>query len=243
MPETTSWYSERLQREMPLVRWGHWGRPVLLFPTAGGDAAEVERMQLIAALQPLLDAGRIKIYSIDSYAGRTWITRRDNPAHCVWIQKQFDAYVREEVVPAIRMDCRCEGIELIAAGASIGAYNALLSLCRHPEVFSYAIGMSGTYDIEHWLSGHRLPEFYAYSPTHFVSALPEGDHLWRLRQRSAILATGQGRWESPEDAWKAAHALGSRGVPNRVDLWDRQWDHDWPSWRVMLPQYLNQLVP
>ncbi len=200
-------------------------------------------MHLIAALQPLIDAGRIKVFSIDSYAGRTWIQSRSNPQHCVWVQQQFDAYVRHEVVPAIRMDCRSESIEIMTAGASIGAYNALLTICRHPDVFSRAIGMSGTYDIEHWLGGQRISEFYPYSPVHFVPQLREGETLQRLRQRSVILATGQGRWESPSDSWKAAQALGSRGVPNRVDLWDPQWDHDWPTWRVMLPQYLDQLVP
>ncbi len=49
------WYSDRLKQEITLVRWGHWGQPVLLFPTAGGDAEEAERMHLIGAIQPLID--------------------------------------------------------------------------------------------------------------------------------------------------------------------------------------------
>ncbi len=49
------WRSERLGREVTLVRWGHFGQPVLLFPTAGGDAEEVERMWLIKALRPLIN--------------------------------------------------------------------------------------------------------------------------------------------------------------------------------------------
>jgi esterase/lipase superfamily enzyme len=52
------WYSQRLEQEISLVRWGHWGQPVLVFPTAGGDAEEIERMHLIAALGPLLEQGR-----------------------------------------------------------------------------------------------------------------------------------------------------------------------------------------
>lgn len=243
MRAITTWYTPRLERDLPLVRWGHWGQPVLLFPTAGGDAEEAERHGLIQGLQPMIEAGRIKVYSIDSYAGRTWITQRHDPGRCVWVQKQFDAYVREEVVPAIRMDCRDDQIEIIATGASIGAYNAILSLVRHPDVFSHALGMSGTYDIEHWLGGQDWPEFYQYSPVHLIHSLGDGPQLARLRQRSAILACGQGRWESPEDSWKVANALGGRGVPNRVDLWDPQWDHDWPTWQVMLPQYLSRLVP
>ena len=51
------WYSERVQREVTLVRYGTVGQPVLLFPTAGGDAEEAERWHLIGALGPLLEAG------------------------------------------------------------------------------------------------------------------------------------------------------------------------------------------
>lgn len=242
MRESTSWYSQRLQREMPLIRWGHWGRPVLLFPTAGGDAEEIERFQLIAALGPLLDAGRVKIYSVDSMAGRTWLTDRHNPAHCVWVQKQFDGYIREEVVPAIRRDCRSDDVEMVVAGASIGAFNALLTLCRHPDVFSHAICMSGTYDLEHWLGGQWIDEFHFLSPLHFVPGLEEGLHLQQLRRRFVTLAVGQGEYENPGESWKVAHLLGGRSIPNRVDLWDATWRHDWPTWRAMLPQYLDELA-
>ena len=65
-----SWSSQRLPEPARVVRWGHYGVPVLLFPTAGGDYEEVERFHLIGALGPLLDAGRIKVYSIDSVAGK-----------------------------------------------------------------------------------------------------------------------------------------------------------------------------
>ena len=32
------------------------------------------------------------------------------------------------------------------------------------------------------------------------------------------------------------------GIPNRVDNWGPDWDHDWPTWRAMLPQYLDELT-
>ena len=64
------WRSERLGREATLVRGGSFGQPVLVFPTAGGDAEEIERMHLVGALVPLIEAGKIKVYSCDSVAGR-----------------------------------------------------------------------------------------------------------------------------------------------------------------------------
>ena len=51
---TSKWYSARVGQEIQVVRWGQVGTPVLLFPTAGGDAEEVERFLVIRALAPLV---------------------------------------------------------------------------------------------------------------------------------------------------------------------------------------------
>ena len=57
MKEVSRWWSPRLECDVTVARWGHWGMPVLLFPTAGGDADEFERMDVIGALWPLIEAG------------------------------------------------------------------------------------------------------------------------------------------------------------------------------------------
>ena len=44
------WRSDRMQQDITLARWGHFGVPVLVFPTAGGDAEEVERHHLVGHL-------------------------------------------------------------------------------------------------------------------------------------------------------------------------------------------------
>ena len=41
--ERISWGSRLLQRDVTVVRWGYSGLPVLLIPTAGGDAADRRR--------------------------------------------------------------------------------------------------------------------------------------------------------------------------------------------------------
>ncbi len=35
------WFSDRLQQHITVMRWGVFGTPVLVFPSAGGDAAEI----------------------------------------------------------------------------------------------------------------------------------------------------------------------------------------------------------
>lgn len=238
----STWYSPRLRREVTVARFGHYGAPLLLFPTAGGDAEECERMLMIRALRPLIDAGRLKVYSPDSVAGQTWIDKNISPGHKAWVQNQYDGYVYEELVPAIRADCRSPGIELFTAGASLGAFNAVASVCRHPDAFRTAICMSGTYDFTGWMEGEHPVDFHMASPLHFLKHLGEGEQLRRLRQRFIILAAGEGRWENPGNSWRMAAGLGARGVPNRVDLWGREHDHDWPTWREMLPKYLAEMT-
>lgn len=235
------WRSRELDMDTQIVRWGNFGTPLLLFPTAGGDAEEVERFFLIRLLAPFIHEGRLKVYSVDSINGRTWIQEPSIP-HRVWIQQQYDKFVRHEVVPLIRSDCNNDDIEIMSAGASIGAFNALVSICRHPEVFSRAICLSGTYEIQKWLEGQWFDEFHHQSPLLFVPGLPEGDHLEKLRSRFVLLATGEGENEAPDESWRVADVLGQRNIPNRVDVWDASWKHDWGTWREMLPKYVQEML-
>ena len=69
MKETARWHSPHLERDVTMVRWGTYGTPVLIFPTAGGDAEEIERFHLVGVLSELLEAGLVKVYSVDSLAG------------------------------------------------------------------------------------------------------------------------------------------------------------------------------
>ena len=238
----STWYSPHLRREVTVARFGHYGAPLLLFPTAGGDAEECERMLMIRALSPLIDAGRLKVYSPDSVAGQTWIDKNVSASHKAWVQNQYDSYVYHELVPAIRADCRTPNIELITAGASLGAFNAVASVCRHPDAFKTAIGMSGTYNFTGWMEGAHPLDFHYASPIHFLPKLADEDHLRLLRQRFIVLAAGGGRWGTPRNSWRMAAVLGSRGVPNRVHLWGKEHDHDWPTWREMLPKYLAEMT-
>jgi esterase/lipase superfamily enzyme len=235
------WYSERVQTEVSVVRWGVFGTPVLIFPTAGGDAAEIERNGLVNACGPLLAEGRIKIYSVDSVAGQAMVTKNDSTGHRLWLLNQFQEFVRWEVVPAIHADSGGHALDVVASGASIGAFNSVAVLCRYPDVFAAAIGMSGSYQIEKFYDGAWTQDLYYAAPMQFVPGL-EGAQLDRLRERQVILASGEGDWENVDSSWQMADVLGGKGIPNRVDNWGPHWDHQWPTWRQMLPQYLNELL-
>lgn len=234
------WHSERLRREVTLVRWGTYGQPLLLFPTAGGDAEEVERMHLIGALGPLIEAGKLKVYSCDSVAGMALLAREGDAHHQMWLQNQFHHYIRHEVAPAIRADCQTPDLEIWTAGASIGAFHAVAAVCRFPDVFARACAMSGTYDLRRFYDAKDFSdEFWVSSPLHFLAML-DGIHLDKLRSRFILLISGEGRAEDIGESWRIANVLGKKGVPNRVESWGPSWPHDWETWRKMLPQVLDE---
>ena len=239
---TERWYSERLQHPIGLARWGHYGTPVLVFPTAGGDAEEIERNGVVDACRPLLDAGRVKLYSCDSVAGLAMVTKVGSPEYRMWLLNQFHDCVLNEVVPAIRADLGGHEEPIVTGGASIGAFNAVAAVCRYPDTFRAAIGMSGTYWLQRFYDDHFTSDLYFASPTLFLPDL-DGPQLDQLRTRFVILASGQGAWENVGESWAAADVLGRKGVPNRVDAWGEEWPHEWPTWRRMLPQYLDELCP
>ena len=235
------WFSERLQTDVTVVRWGVFGVPVLVFPSAGGDAEEIERNGLVNACGPLLAEGRVKLYSVDSVAGQAMVTKAGSVEHRMWLLNQFHEFVRWEVVPAIHADLGGASLDVVTSGASIGAFNAVAVLCRYPDVFGTAVGMSGSYRIERFYDEAWSQDLYYSAPMQFLPGL-EGAHLDRLRQRRVILASGEGEWEDIGSSWQMAAALGGKGVPNRVDNWGPQWAHQWPTWRQMLPQYLRELT-
>lgn len=239
---TERWRSDRVQRDVTLVRWGTVGQPVLFFPTAGGDAEEIERWQMLDALAPLIDARKLKVYSCDSVAGKALVAAEGSPQHQMWLQNQFQQCVRHEIVPAVRADCKSPHIELWAMGASFGAFHATSVLCRWPDVFSKVLAMSGTYDLKRFFhTDHFTDDFLVSSPQHFVPTLA-GRHLDVLKTRYLQFVSGEGRAEALWESWAMANVLGRQGIPNRVDSWGPDWPHDWMTWRKMAPKVLGEWI-
>src|SRR6516225_6727508 len=59
------WHSPRLGMELGVVAYGHWGPPLMGFPTSAGDEWELEGQSMVGALADFIDAGRIKFYTVN----------------------------------------------------------------------------------------------------------------------------------------------------------------------------------
>lgn len=237
----STWHSPAVGREMGLARYGHYGKPVVFFPTGGGDYLDCERFLMVKALTPLIEAGRIKLYAVDSTSRDSWANADCSPRQRVAWQVRYDNYLRHELVPFIRHDCGGSEQGIAATGASLGGYNALNAVCKHPEHFDLMIGMSGTYVLDRKMEGYWDEDYYFNSPTQFVPNLSEGPQLQALRRARFVIGLGEA-YENPTYAWAVATALGKKGLWNRVEKWGPGSGHDWPTWRTMLPLFLSKLA-
>jgi esterase/lipase superfamily enzyme len=55
-----------------VIAYGHWGRPVLVFPHEMGNAADFESWGMIDAVAGLIDGGQVKLYCVGSYDAQSW---------------------------------------------------------------------------------------------------------------------------------------------------------------------------
>src|SRR5215211_1772270 len=70
-----SWHSPSLNREMQIVTYGHFGFPLLMFPTAAADFLEYERFYVIETIQEFIESGKVKVFSINSINREGWLNK------------------------------------------------------------------------------------------------------------------------------------------------------------------------
>lgn len=237
----SSWYSPRMDMQMPIASYGHWGHALLLYPAGDADYLNCEAHGLIEAVRPLIEAGRVRVFCINSVNRMAWCNEAVPMRERARRQALYSAYVEEEVVPYIRRALYDPHARVAAAGPSFGAFHAANQFFRRPDLFDCLIGMSGFYDLAEVLGGYSDDHCYYNNPSWFVPNLEEGWLLEFLREKCQIhLLGGQGAWERPECAVRFAKILASRDIPHNLDLWGHDMPHDWPTWCRMLPYYVGQ---
>lgn len=231
-----------MQQEMPILRYGHWGPALLLFPTWQADAWEAEQKGLIDALADRIDQGRLTVFCVNSVSGQAWCNEAVEFPEKGRRQAAYSGYIEEEVAPHIRRVLQDASARIAVGGASFGAFYAANAVFRRPDLFWALIGMSGFYKLDRMLHGYSDENVYFHSPGWFVPNLPEGPLLDRLRKDTRIqLLAGRGAWEEPQQTEEFARILTARGIPHWLEVWGDDVPHEWPSWQRMLQVAVDRL--
>src|SRR5258705_11168307 len=93
-----AWHSPSLNSRMEIVTYGHYGFPLLMFPTAAADYLEYERFFVIDEIQNAIDAGRVKVFSINSINRESWLNDELHPRYKALRQVQYNGYISDEAL-------------------------------------------------------------------------------------------------------------------------------------------------
>lgn len=240
-----------MDRPGTVIRYGHHGRPVLVFPSEQGRAWDFESNGMVDALRPLLDEGRAKLYCVDSFDHLSWSDRDASLEQRARRHEDYEGWLLGAVVPWVREDSPgsdADGRGLVATGCSLGAFHALSLGLRHADVVDRVLALSGSYDPTAWHAwGERGDAAYFTNPTEYVRNL-HGGHLDWLRTRlRAVLVVGQGAWEvhptgSLPSTREMAKLLQDKGIWCELDEWGHDSAHDWPWWRKQVAHHLPRLL-
>jgi esterase/lipase superfamily enzyme len=237
-------FSPAIGRDMDLLAYGRAGLPMLVFPSSNGSCNGYEDFGMVHALAPLIGAGRLRLYCVQSYDAESWYARHKPPRERAASHRRFEDWIINQVVPFIRADAADPKVRLTTTGCSFGAFHACNFTLKHPSHFKHAVCLSGVYDCRFLLDGHSDDDVYFNTPVCYVPNL-HGTLLDQLRRDVFIaLVCGQGNYEerclaSTRELW---WLLEQKRIPNHMDLWGHDVAHDWPWWRKQIVHSMEALT-
>jgi esterase/lipase superfamily enzyme len=231
--------------DRPVLAYGHWGRPLIVFPAERGNPWDWEQNGMIGAVAGLIDTGRVKVYAVDSFDEWSWANDSIPLEERARRHGAYEHWILDHVVPLVHAES--DGAEILLTGNSMGAFHAANFALKRADLFPLALCMSGVYDVSvarGW--GERGDATYFNNPMDYVAHLG-GDHLdWLRRRVSLLLVVGQGAWEDStgarESTLRFAELLAGKGIPHELDVWGHDVPHDWPAWRAQIAHHLPRFV-
>ncbi len=191
----------------------------------------------------MIEAGQIKLFTVDSIDGESWANGGAHPADRAWRHQDYDRYIVEEVVHFMRGHCGDTKQKFMTTGVSMGAYHAANFFFRHPDIFDTVVALSGLYQLSLFIGDYMDDNVYFNVPLAYLPNLNDSWYLDQYRASHIIIAVGQGAWEDDmlADTLALRHILEQKNIPHWVDIWGSDVNHDWPWWHKMLPYFLSKL--
>lgn len=242
--EEVSWYSSRVNREMRIKIYGHYGLPVICYPCQGKQSDDFYNNGMIDNLADYIESGKIKLYCLDSNDDETVDNKGWDRAHASYMLSQYHEYVVNEVLPFIydRQGGYCEPFLF---GCSMGATHAANHFFRRPDLFMGFLGLSGNYDNSYFFGDYFDENAYMNSPVHYIDNMAP-DHPWiaKYNEKKMIVVIGRGAFEYLVDYsnYWLKEVTDRKGINVWYNFWDENSTHDWPSWKYQSRYFFDQII-
>lgn len=241
--EYHKWWSHNLKRDMEYKVYGHDGQALLAFPCQDCRFYDWEDNKMIEVLAPFINAGRLRVITVDSIDSETWSNKDywDNRTkierHECWYQ-----YIIEELLPNVRQNPEQM---FITTGASFGAFHAANFFFRRPDLFNGMLALSGIYYAAYGFGDYMDGLVYENSPQNFLQNMPkEHPYVDMYRQRKIVFCTGQGigEQEALVSTREMDRILSEKAIPHWCDYWGSEINHDWHFWRRQMPYFIDKIL-
>jgi esterase/lipase superfamily enzyme len=235
--EYHKWFSNDLDREFEMLVFGHYGYPVVLFPTFKAHFWEAKDFGLINSASNLINSGQIKIYCPDGADWLSWDNSSISPAEKVEAHIAYENTILNDVIGYVRHETTLERVGV--AGCNFGAYHALNLAFKHPDQVEKLVCVGGSFDIKPFIDNYYDDNCYFNNPPDYLPNLTDNYYLDKFKTMKIILGTGESDQYSDQNKY-ISEILRSKSVNHWLDIRPNT-GHSWEFWREVFPKYLAQI--
>lgn len=230
--EYTDYYSHILGTSLHVEITGHYGFPILMFPTSKGQFTQNHDFYLNDSVNWFVEQGKIKLYNIQTIDGWSFYDRGIAPWERIRNYEKWVQFIRYEYIPYLQRIHSTHRIGV--AGASFGGYHAANIAFRFPDLISHLFCLSGSFTIRDFMDGYNDDLVYFNCPREFV----KNDEAWKYKHMNIVLSTSD-QDICLDQTREMAGILYSKGINYWYD--ERKWiNHDWPLWRMVFPMFIGE---
>lgn len=236
--ENHRWYSHRVGRYMSIIRYGHWGPPMLYYPTSGGGATEFDYYGMQRDAKWFIDNGKVQFFAVDGFNWESFYNSDIHPADRIRAHLAYERFILEEALPLI--NSLTHNPYLGCMGCSFGAYHALNSLLKHPDKFKLSLSMGGTFDIGGYMDGYHDMDVYFNNPVDYVPNISDPWFYDEMSKYCKIILMVGASDKFIDATIRMHNILTAKNIPHDFDVWDPPCNHHEFWWKKQLPYILEK---
>ena len=234
MPQIThtDYYSHILGRSIRVEVTGHFGTPVIMFPTSQGSYTQNADFHLNGSISWFTDNGKLKLFNVETIDNLSFYNKNISAYDRIRNYELYVQFLVQEFIPYIQKTHNTHRVAV--AGASFGGYHAANFAFRYPDLVSHLFCLSGAFSIRNFMDGIQDELVYFNCPDEFV----KNDEAWKYKHIHIVLSTSD-RDICLEPTRRMAAILTAKGINHWYD--EQKWiDHDWVLWRMVFPTFIGR---
>lgn len=230
--EHTDFYSHILGMSVKVEVTGHYGYPIIMFPTSQGQYTQNNDFKLNESISWFVDNGRVKLYNVQTIDKYSFYDKGISPEQRIRNYELYMQFLIQEYIPYIQ---KLHSEHRVAvAGASFGGYHAANFAFRFPGVVSHLFCLSGAFSIRNFMDGFSNDLVYFNCPREFM----RNDEAWKFKHMHIVLSTSD-QDICLEPTKEMAGILASKNIDHWYD--EQKWiSHDWPLWNMVFPIFIGR---